>query len=390
MKNKIGPPVEGDDFFGREKELEYAWSLIKKGHSIKLSAPRRVGKSSFAKKLLTFAEKEKWNTLEINLEEVRTEEHFVKIFIHEIEKQGWWSKLKADSKGVLNSITENLNISLEAFGAKGSLGFQSKKENVYDDLKKLLDHTKPTLIMVDEVTVMLNNILSNDPENGKKNVEFFSNWLRSFRQVSDTKIFWVFCSSVGIDNFTHQHKISHSYNDVKPFPIDAFSEETAKEFLIALSESENITMTEEITNYFLQKIGWFLPFYIQILFEKYNYFMKVNRCESCMETIDKAYNHLLDGTDFNTWDERLTGYADLEVYARMLLKNICQAKEGTEKLNLQNIIFSRVNDADKTEKITTDTLYMLRNDGYIVTNENNKYAFRSPLLRDFWFKRHVN
>ena len=50
--NIIGPPVEGENFFGREKELDFAWNHIKKGNSIILSAPRRIGKSSFAKKLL--------------------------------------------------------------------------------------------------------------------------------------------------------------------------------------------------------------------------------------------------------------------------------------------------------------------------------------------------
>ena len=55
MKNKAGPPVEGDDFFGREKELAYAWRKLQSGNSLLLAAPRRVGKTSFAKKLLSLA-----------------------------------------------------------------------------------------------------------------------------------------------------------------------------------------------------------------------------------------------------------------------------------------------------------------------------------------------
>ena len=81
INNITGSPVEGDNFFGREKELKYAWNHIRKGNSLILSAPRRVGKSSFAKKLLEIAKGEKWNTLEINLEEIKSEEGFVKLFI---------------------------------------------------------------------------------------------------------------------------------------------------------------------------------------------------------------------------------------------------------------------------------------------------------------------
>jgi len=45
---RVGPPVEGANFYGREKELQYAWEYhVSKGVSLLLSAPRRVGKTSF-------------------------------------------------------------------------------------------------------------------------------------------------------------------------------------------------------------------------------------------------------------------------------------------------------------------------------------------------------
>jgi len=54
-KNKIGPIVEGQDFVGRIKEQEDAWELLENGHSLILAAPRRVGKSSFSKKMIVRA-----------------------------------------------------------------------------------------------------------------------------------------------------------------------------------------------------------------------------------------------------------------------------------------------------------------------------------------------
>ena len=41
ISNKIGPPVEGEDFFGREKEIRKANKLLDSNHSLLLSAPRR-------------------------------------------------------------------------------------------------------------------------------------------------------------------------------------------------------------------------------------------------------------------------------------------------------------------------------------------------------------
>ncbi len=153
MKNITGSPVEGDDFFGREKELEFAWKHIQKGNSLILAAPRRVGKSSFAKKLLSKAKKEKWYSLEINLEEITSEEAFINLFIEKLEQQSWWSKIKKKSSNGLDQILSSIKATVEHEGIKGTLEWQSKKENIYEKLKQLLDHGEPTLIMVDEVTI---------------------------------------------------------------------------------------------------------------------------------------------------------------------------------------------------------------------------------------------
>lgn len=52
ISNRVGPPVEGEDFFGRTKEIRQANRLLDSGHSLLLSAPRRIGKSSLAKRLI--------------------------------------------------------------------------------------------------------------------------------------------------------------------------------------------------------------------------------------------------------------------------------------------------------------------------------------------------
>ena len=74
LTNITGAPVEGENFFGREKELDFDVKQIKAGNSLILSAPRRVGKSSFAKKVLEILGNDGWNTVEINLEEVKISE----------------------------------------------------------------------------------------------------------------------------------------------------------------------------------------------------------------------------------------------------------------------------------------------------------------------------
>ena len=66
IENRIGPPVEGKDFYGREKELGIANRLLDSGHSLLLSAPRRIGKSSFAKRLIEDKKAQGWKCVYID------------------------------------------------------------------------------------------------------------------------------------------------------------------------------------------------------------------------------------------------------------------------------------------------------------------------------------
>ena len=208
INNITGSPVEGENFFGRENELNAAWLHIKKGNSLILSAPRRVGKSSFAKKLLSYAENENWNTLEINLEEIQSEQKFVELFVEKLQSENWWKKSLNTVGENLTQLLESIKPSISVGDATATLEWKSRKPDIYSKLKKLLNHEQPTLIMIDEVTILLSGFLNTDKEQGLESVEFFLNWLRSFRQVKGTKIHWVFCSSIGIDNFTNRHNLS--------------------------------------------------------------------------------------------------------------------------------------------------------------------------------------
>lgn len=386
INNITGSPVEGKDFFGREKELEFVWRHIQKGNSVILAAPRRVGKSSLAKKVLSEANKNGWNILEINLEEVKSEEDFVKKFIEELTNRDWWSRIMTKSGSKITEILESIKPSIGYEGATATLEWKSSKSDVYENLKKLVDHEKETLIMVDELTVLLSSFIENDPIEGKKNVEFFLNWLRSFRQVSGTKIRWIFCSSIGIDNFTSQHNLSYTFNDVDPYPIGAFKREKAKELLLELAESDKIILSDEVIDYKLDKLGWLLPYFIQILFFKFYHLVQVEDREIAIETVDEAYNLLISEKHLNTWDERLNEYNQLEVYARELLKRLSNNKSGESRSVLFSFLNTKIKNQEKTDSILSKLLYMLQNDGYLI-EEELKYTFRSPLLRDFWFKR---
>ncbi|HNY01947.1 MAG TPA: hypothetical protein PKG48_05135 [Bacteroidales bacterium] len=331
VNNITGSPVEGDDFFGRENELSYAWDHIRKGNSFLLAAPRRVGKSSFAKKLIAIAKSDGWHTLELNLEEVKTEEEFIRLFVKKLYAESWWHRIKDKSGEGVKKILESLNLTTTTEGTTVALKFQFDNPEINHKLTKLLDHHENTLIMVDELTILLYLLVERDPEKGIQKAQDVLNWLRSIRQVTGTKIRWVFCSSVGIENFCNQYNLSYTTNDLSPLELAAFSENQSQRFIQALASAESIQLENDQVEHMLRKLGWLLPYFIQILFFELHKLHVIHDCELSIETIDEAYLKLTSEKHLNTWEERLSAYGDLERSAKVILTSLCSCSEGESR-----------------------------------------------------------
>lgn len=380
INNQIGPPVESDNFFGRQKELQEAWRLLENRHSLVLAAPRRVGKSSFAKKLLEKAREVGWKVMYIDIEAASSEKEFVKLFSAELAESNIFRKAGEWLVDCLSGI----NVEFEAGQVGAKLSWKEKKEGIYDGIRKNLNHEADTLIVIDELAIYLNFLLKG--ENGKGCVEFFLNWLRSLRQVSGSKIRWIFCSSIGIDNFTNMHKLSYTLNDAHAFPLGAYSKEEACELLAKLAASYDLTFREDSLEYMLNKLGWWLPYFVQVMF----HYTRMDAEEKWIDkvNVDHAYNQQVDDNRLNSWDERLREYGESEKYARIVLKSICTASGGLTRQKLLEGLHVKMNDIDEAEEVLAGIIKILEHDGYLLRQEGI-FKFRSPLLKDFWFKRFV-
>jgi uncharacterized protein len=388
MRNIIGTPVLGEDFFGREEEIKYVWNLIVNSNNFIFPSPRRVGKTSFAFKLLDKAREEGWNTIDINLEESATNEiDFLEAFIKKLQGLSFWEKAKAKGNSLLDFISQ-LKPSIGVGSMEAKLEWERKRESVYAQVSDLLPHDENTLIFFDELTVLLTKILKSS-DDGKKNVTNFLHWLRALRQKKGSKIRWILCSSVGIENFAHLHGISDAINDVPDFFLKSYSKEKSKKMLIRLGSDNELKLSGEIQSAVVAKLEYCLPYFLQIIFEKIKYLKEIEQQPLDEKIVETAYSALIEEKHFNTWVERVNEqYNDNKLYAFALLKQLCQEKKGMKRESLLNTIAAAGVPPEKTDEIISLLLYMLKNDGYIMEQEG-LYSFRSPLLRDFWFNRHV-
>ena len=384
ISNKIGPPVEGDDFFGREKEIRLANRLLDRRHSLLLSAPRRIGKSSLAKKLLDEKKKQGWKCVYIDLEETNTEDGFLRLVIDAFSSNGIWKHVVSEAAQRLTSVFNKIEkVSIGPF--EFNFGKKEERENLYKNLKELIHHDENTFIVIDELTLFLG--ILNKSEDGIEKVTYILNWLRSLHQVEKTKIRWLFCGSVGLRNFASSKNLSYTINDLTEFSLDELDRKEAAGLLFELGKSEEIEMNDVIINYILDRLSWNIPYFIQVIFSK---LAEDYDGALTYDTVDAAYKKLCSENYLSTWSERLGEYQEYELPARHILKLLSTQPAGVER----NILLDRLmtgqepSNVEKVDLALSKILEMLENDGYIMKNGALR-TFRSPLLRDYWFDKFV-
>lgn len=390
IENRIGPCVEKDNFFGRVNECNRAWMKLKDGNSLILAAPRRVGKTSFSKKMMERAKQEGWATLYMDLESVHTEDAFAALFVEELQKTSKWETFKGLINNVIDTIGQ-IKPTLSNGTIEVSLEWKRQQREIYSQMKKLIDEISKTdvLIVMDELAIFL-NYLQKDPADGRDKMDFFLNWLRSFRQAPGSKIRWIFCSSIGIENFLSMHGLSKALNDVESFKLEALSPAESDGLLAALANAYDLGLDETIRRYTLNRIGWCLPYYIQAIFSELHTLYQIeNYPHLGREEVDRAYDNLLRKSYFNTWDERLREeYNPLEKPMRSVLNHLAALPGGANRESLRNVLYPAYRNEEQTNEMLSKVLPILENDGYLMRKrEDKKYVFRSFLLRDFWNQR---
>ena len=385
ISNKIGPPVEGEDFFGREKEIRKANRLLDSNHSLLLSAPRRIGKSSLAKRLIEEKKQQGWKCVYIDLEETTTEEGFLRLVIEAFKKNGIWKQFtEGMSKGLVSVLDRIEKVTIGGV-VDLNIGKREDQEDLYKNLKDLIKHDEDTFVVVDELTLFL-GILKKS-ENGAGKVAFILNWLRSLRQVSKTNVRWLFCGSVGLRNFTSAMNLGYTINDLMEFGLGELTREEAEGLLSGLCHSEDMEISEELINYTLDKLHWNIPYFIQVIFSKLS---EEYEDEVTKESIDIAYDRLCSENYLSTWSERLVEYGEYEVPARQILKSLSTQSAGMERDTMLNVLMTGqdVSKVEAVDYMLSKVLEMLENDGYILKMDSIR-TFRSPLLRDYWFGKFV-
>ncbi len=81
---RFGEPVSGDFFTDRYREKETIMAELVQGHNVLLTAPRHIGKSSLARKVISEFERQGMMTVYIDFERAYSTPQFIEIYLAEL------------------------------------------------------------------------------------------------------------------------------------------------------------------------------------------------------------------------------------------------------------------------------------------------------------------
>jgi len=154
-----------------------------------------------------------------------------------------------------------------------------------------------------------------------------------------------------------------------------------------LCKTNHIKIKEETIFYMLEKIEYFIPFYIQLITQEIKrLYRRVDIIDNSV--IDEAIRKVLEyKKEFAHWEERLSVFnKNNKSFAREILSLI-----STDKTSDLNTLINIATKHSLNEKEAKKIIHILKYDGYINNSDDIKlYRFNSPILRIWWYENVAN
>lgn len=408
MKNIAGSPVEGEDFYGRQAVVKHLQEILTHD-DILLLGPRRIGKTSMARAVMSAVRAEGWKAIEINVASCMDERGFLEKLDEALTPQLASIAAKAKDTVIdgLKAIGGRIkSIKIPIPGSAGSLGVdlgEGETETwtkVANDVLRLIEQADERwLIYVDELPIMLFTIIRSDPQTGIQRVRRFLDWFRNDVRAlpSARKVRWLVSGSVGLDTLVQEHGMADTINSMNHQGLPAFSNEVAVSMLVELAKSYKVPLAKEDARKIVDAVLWPQPYYLQMVFHHLRDLKEANASASLENLIEQAIDRMVQpgaDNDFHHWEQRLfmqLNHADAE-HAMALLNLSARDPSGARAENLLEKLESRMPDATPEEAKRTYVRLrdILQRDAYWEAYESagaRRYRFLLEPLRRWWLRR---
>ena len=392
MKSATGRWVVGDDFHGREAELEILESRIRDGNHVLLSGQRRMGKTSIAREVGRRLEVDGWVPLFADVEHAACPEDVIAELARAAHPVRPLAKRIADSVG--RWIRRNVEgISAADFRVKFRAELNAGNwRRVGDELfATCASHELPVFLVVDELPVFLSRLLR-DPE-GKRRVDEFLSWMRHALQMLEAgSLVAIVSGSIGLAPLAARLGLSDRINHLAPFRLEPWDRDTSVACFLRLAESNGLDAGEDVGGAVYDALGIGIPHFVQ---RHFAHLWDLSRMRSgsavSLADVEETYRTGLLGPpghgNLMHYETRLREALDddtyciaIEILAEAAVQRIF-SPDAQRALEREHAM--RVGDAPERVRAA---LGVLEHDGYLEPGPGG-YRFSFRLLRDWWADR---
>ena len=384
MKNIVGKPVSGENFFPRNAVIEKIYRKLDGGDNLFMSAPRRVGKTSIMYWLKDNPRKN-YAFIYISTEAVdNSEDFFKKLFDELLESDAVKGLIKVSekSKSVFENITKHLK-NIKIYGVEVAFNNGEKTGKYSHEFKKLMEKLDTEgvhiVAMIDEFPSTIENI-----RNAKGNVEAinFLQLNRELRQIPNASIQFIYTGSIGLPIVVSRIGVPAAINDLNTIEVIPLSQDEGTALSVALLESNKVPFKIEAVTYLLERLKWLMPFFIQLAVQELIDEFDNTKKEIDKLAVDRAFNKICNRRNnifLESYHTRLqTAFVNGDyVLALSFLAKIAKSNSVSSRALFQNA------QSEDDKKQYRNILRTLEFDGYIF-NSNESYSFNSPILQEWW------
>ncbi|TCJ14481.1 ATP-binding protein [Flaviaesturariibacter flavus] len=392
MKNVVGSPARGTNFFPRQREVDRIVERLQSANNLQIAAPRRVGKTSILYHLLD-NDIADFVYVYVDTESVDNGQDFFKKLLKEILKV----KAVAQSNLLRNLMTAgNRFLSrIKSIKVAGQGLDFSEPENpdYYEELLHFLsgfelEDGRKLVLLIDEFPQTILNIV--DASDG--DLQPARRFLQANRELRhqwevNEKVRFIYTGSIGLNHTVASINASAFVNDLSAVEVDALRPAEAATLIHEVLKERGMTMTQPVIDHLLGKIEWLIPFHIQLALQEISDRADRGAAVS-QQQVDEAFDHIVDlrnDNHFQHYHHRLKTQFKKERY-----DFVCAvlSEMATNVLLHRNRMFdlSLKHGVDGDFRQIIDVLVY---DGYINNSGNTaEYRFNSPIVRHWW-ERHI-
>ena len=366
-KIKVGIPVSGNEFIGREDDINKVVELILMGQSIVLIAPRRFGKTSLVLEILSQLKKKKYYAGFIDVFSSPTIPSLSEQITAQVLKNNKLDNIFKKSARSALQLFKNANLKAVIEDFEFILSFADSNQNEWKLLENSID-------FIDEYSIKHNSqmIFAFDEFgdisklDGNQIVKLFRSKIQKHKNTS-----YIFSGSYeSVMNSMFVTKKSPFYRFARVINLGFIEPQKFAIYFKKKFKAFGIEKYEKISEQILQ-FSQGHPYYSQLALQEtiifFKLYEKIPTYNQLIESMLQSERNYLE----KSWEEISSSKASVKVIIA-----IVDSKNGVYA-SLKN---SGIN--------VFRTLNQLKNKGVLIKNEKKNYQLSDPLFKE-WIKKNV-